>query len=42
MYAATLVANPIVFMNSFMMGVSELVEEECSFSMIVDDMDISN
>ncbi|XP_049350324.1 uncharacterized protein LOC125814924 [Solanum verrucosum] len=40
-YAPSLVANPRDLMNRFMMGVFELVEEECRTAMLVDDMDIS-
>ncbi|KAH0705927.1 hypothetical protein KY285_010447 [Solanum tuberosum] len=40
-YAPILVANPRDLMNRFMTGVSELVEEECRTTMLVDELDIS-
>ena len=40
-YAPRLAANPRDLMNRFMTGVSELVEEKCHTTMLVDDMDMS-
>lgn len=40
-YAPSLVSNLRDLMNTFMMWVSELVEEECHMSMLVNDMNIS-
>ena len=40
-YAPSLVANPRDLMNCFMMGVSELVEEEWRTPMLVDDLNLS-
>ena len=40
-YAPILVSNLRDLMNRFMMWVSELVEEECRMTMLVDDMNIS-
>jgi len=40
-YAPTLVANSRARMNKFVMGVSDLVEEECHTAMLHHDMDIS-
>ena len=36
----SLLANLRYFLNRFMMGVSELVEEHCHMAMLVNDMDI--
>ena len=40
-YAPSLEENPRDLTNRFMTGLSELVEEECLMTMLVDDMDIS-
>ncbi|MDV3192320.1 MAG: hypothetical protein Q8853_02630 [Candidatus Phytoplasma australasiaticum] len=40
-YAPHLVANPRTRMNKFMLGVSNLVNEECRTTMLISDMDLS-
>ncbi len=42
MYAPSLVESPRDLMNRFIKGVSELVEEECIITMLVEYMDISH
>ncbi|KAK4726954.1 hypothetical protein R3W88_031871 [Solanum pinnatisectum] len=41
MYAPSLVSNPRDEMSRYVMGVSDLVEEECHTTMLHDDMNIS-
>lgn len=40
-YAATMVDNPRARMNKFMMGLSRLMEKQCSTAMLLNDMGIS-